>query len=525
MGGLTYTNKNGDKELYFLLWVLFLGSPVFSQESKVAQISSVHEEMGIKRVGYGYKFSVDPRKSIDVYKVEIESNDEKTLSAISPRFKFASMSDEDIDHEIRFWEVKAWLDRKAWQEEKDPAKKAELKEAMDVSAKTRNDNNYWNRMTATLGPIYYRIVGPDKQLGNVLEEFWYNHFNVSMKSQRSLISYRRMIRSHIQSTFYEMLLSTAKHPAMLNYLDQRVSRKGRINENYAREVLELHTLGDAQLVHYSQEDIVGVANILTGWTWSQKEVDGKHRLNFVFNEEQNDPIAVSVFKEPNVYKTEEGSNIEKGEMLFKHLANHPATKEHICKKLHKWFIGSFDDIAITKCMKAWGVDGNLKAVYEAMLDIQDIHRNYTVKDRNPFELVIARERILQNEMTYDHLKKLHDEIKYLGMEYQDISPPTGYADINKQMSGSRLVSWIKSSASKLKPNPKISQYLLQNYGEEQGFDPTMRYLKGIGDKSIISAERLGQSIYQPFIDRKNNEADVYATFSFKTITAPEFMRK
>src|SRR5713101_4997100 len=126
-------------------------------------------------------------------------------------------------------------------------------------------------------------------------DFWFNHFNVFIgkgQDRFMLTSYERdTIRPYIWGRFEDLLMATAKSPAMLFYLDNERSRAGNLNENYAREIMELHTLGvDGG---YTQKDVTELARVLTGWTIT-RERDGGEGASFVFRPMLHDAGAKTV---------------------------------------------------------------------------------------------------------------------------------------------------------------------------------------------------------------------------------------
>src|SRR5213076_2403589 len=132
-----------------------------------------------------------------------------------------------------------------------------------------------------------RASESDRQLDEVMVDFWINHFNVFAGKgidRFLLTSYERdTIRPHIWGSFEDLLMATAKSPAMMFYLDNARSHRGGLNENYAREIMELHTLGvDGG---YTQKDVTELARVLTGWTIEQPQRGG----DFTFNERMHEP--------------------------------------------------------------------------------------------------------------------------------------------------------------------------------------------------------------------------------------------
>src|SRR5205814_9020924 len=128
-----------------------------------------------------------------------------------------------------------------------------------------------------------RAVDSDRQLNEVMVDFWINHFNVFLGKRLDrflLTGYERdVVRSRVWGKFEDLLMATAKSPAMLFYLDNARSMNGKLNENYAREIMELHTLGvDGG---YTQTDVTELARVLTGWTITTQR-DGGQGASFIF---------------------------------------------------------------------------------------------------------------------------------------------------------------------------------------------------------------------------------------------------
>jgi len=182
-----------------------------------------------------------------------------------------------------------------------------------------------------------RAVYSNRQLSEVLDDFWFNHFNVFLDkgADRYLITeYERdVIRPHVLGKFRELLEATAKSPAMLFYLDNWQSvgpnapqpradaKKGRrgLNENYGRELLELHTLGvDGG---YTQKDVTEVARCFTGWTILQPQRGGA----FSFNKRTHDSGEKVVLG----VTIPAGGGIEDGEKVLDVVAHHPATARFV----------------------------------------------------------------------------------------------------------------------------------------------------------------------------------------------------
>jgi uncharacterized protein (DUF1800 family) len=225
------------------------------------------------------------------------------------------------------------------------------------------------------GQRLYRALYGENQLSEVLTEFWFNHFNVALqdgKARSWILSYERdIIRPNALGKFRDLLGATAKHPAMLHYLDNAQSQaepkisvdegmmggegnmmatarpKRGLNENYARELLELHTLGvDGG---YTQDDVVAVARAFTGWTVfpaekknaqrTAKQIERRprgfvHEGNFLFRRGSHDQNEKMILGQ--VFPARGG--IEEGERILDVLAKHPSTARFISTKLARWFV-------------------------------------------------------------------------------------------------------------------------------------------------------------------------------------------
>ena len=174
--------------------------------------------------------------------------------------------------------------------------------------------------------------------------FWSNHFCVSAdKGQVRPIAgafEREAIRAHVLGRFGDMLLAVESHPAMLVYLDNARSigpnsragqnRRRGLNENLAREILELHTLGVRSV--YTQDDVTNFAKVITGWTVVPPRQDGERGGEFIFNPRMHEPGAQTV-----IGKRYDDNGVEQGRRVLADLARHPATAKHIATKIRAPF--------------------------------------------------------------------------------------------------------------------------------------------------------------------------------------------
>ncbi len=191
------------------------------------------------------------------------------------------------------------------------------------------------------GARFVRAVHGERALLEVMIDFWSNHFSIFARKSRvaGLLPefQRRVLERHALGRFDQLLLATASSPAMLVYLDnwnstaprglaRLAAGKGGINENYARELLELHTLGVEG--GYTQRDVEEVARVLTGWT-----LESRRRPVFRFRPRLHDTGTKRVLG-----RTIRGGGVEEGEKLLEQLADHPSTARHLSRKLAARFI-------------------------------------------------------------------------------------------------------------------------------------------------------------------------------------------
>ncbi len=286
-----------------------------------------------------------------------------------------------------------------------------------------------------------RHILSERQIEEVMVDFWANHFNIfAPKGYVRVFAgdyLERALRPHALGRFSDLLLATAKHPAMLLYLDNASSiapsataaaapapnNKGKrsgLNENYARELLELHTLGvDGG---YTQADVIAVARILTGWSVVRK--NGK--FEYVFHARKHDREEKVVLGE--VFAA--GGDEQEGVQLLEFLATHPATANHVARELCAKFVA---DDPPPKCVeRAAGAylssRGDVKAVLRAMLADESFWAPAVrgTKLKSPLELVSSAARALGAKP--DGSTALSEVLEKLGEPLLQERVPTGYPD-------------------------------------------------------------------------------------------------
>jgi uncharacterized protein (DUF1800 family) len=345
-----------------------------------------------------------------------------------------------------------------------------------------------------------RGVMSERQLEEVLVDFWFNHFNVFIgkgQVRQYVTAYERdAIRPYVLGNFRDMLGATAHSPAMLAYLDNfqsqapegalvlasdqnargrggRAGQAGRaggtpitrsqpqragqrpvqinplpiingrgqpnaragqpqppripnpqrpargLNENYARELMELHTLGvDGG---YTQDDVIGVARVLTGWTIDQPRNGG----SFVFRPQVHDAGEKTVLG----VKFEEGHGQDEGERLLDLLATHPSTARHIAFKLAQRFVADEPPAALVDraAQVFLSTRGDLREVTRTIVTSPEFFSNsaYSAKVKTPLEFVISAARA--SGAAVQNAQSLVQALRELGMPIYGAEPPTGYS--------------------------------------------------------------------------------------------------
>jgi uncharacterized protein (DUF1800 family) len=313
-----------------------------------------------------------------------------------------------------------------------------------------------------------RAIYSERQLDEVMADFWFNHFNIFIGkgADRYLVtSYEReVIRPHALGKFEDLLVATAKSPAMLFYLDNWLSvgpdsdiargirknpnhrrrrrfppnpnqakgkgkRNGGLNENYGRELMELHTLGVNG--GYTQQDVTEVARVLTGWTIDQPQKGG----GFKYEERMHEPGTKIVLG----HKIKQHGEKEGMEVLHL-LAHHPATAHFICTKLAMRFVSDDPPPALVDRMAQTFLkrNGDIRDVLETMFKSPEFWRDstYRAKVKTPLEFVVSAVRATGANVT-DALP-LARQLNQLGMPLYGMQPPTGYS--------MKEDAWVNSSA-------------------------------------------------------------------------------
>jgi uncharacterized protein (DUF1800 family) len=267
----------------------------------------------------------------------------------------------------------------------------------------------------------YRAVASERQLFEKMVEFWTDHFNVPLPDliPEKVVEDREVIRRHALGSFRDLLLASARSPAMLVYLDNASSHKDQPNQNYAREVMELHTLGvDGG---YTEQDVDEVARCFTGWTLQQG-----WRGEMVFDREIHDDGEKVVLG----HRIAAGRGIEDGLQVLDILATHPSTARFISRKLCRRFVADspptelVDEVAATFT----ATSGDIRAVLRTLFTSEQFLAARGAKFRRPFESLVAMLRALDPAVHVNDQWLVTYTLERMGHLPFHWFPPNGYPD-------------------------------------------------------------------------------------------------
>jgi uncharacterized protein (DUF1800 family) len=265
--------------------------------------------------------------------------------------------------------------------------------------------------------------------------FWSNHFCVSADKgnvRQICGAYEReVIRAHVLGRFSDMLLAAESHPAMLMYLDNARSigpdsiaglrQKRGLNENLAREILELHTLGVRTV--YTQEDVTRFANVITGWTFVPFRQDPVRGGEFEFNPRMHQPGAQTV-----IGRSYPDAGVQQGRDVLAALARHPATAKHVAAKLARHFVADEPPPALVERLakRFLATQGDLKEIAKTLMTAPEAWEAPRAKLKRPGEWVVGMLRAAG--ITPPDIGPVMQAHNLLGEPLWRPSAPKGFAD-------------------------------------------------------------------------------------------------
>jgi uncharacterized protein (DUF1800 family) len=329
-----------------------------------------------------------------------------------------------------------------------------------------------------------RAINSQRQLQELMVGFWFNHFNVFARKPFVLShvpSYEEhAIRPNALGKFRNLLGAVAKHPAMQLYLDNWLNTspentrkswtfKG-LNENFARELMELHTLGDTAI--YTEGDVIALARVFTGWSitpgfyYTKGIPPNPDPLGFHFDKERHD-FSDKVF----LGKTIKGSGLAEGEQALDILASHPSTAKHISYKLAQYFLGDRPPASLVSKLtqQFLATGGDIKAVLTTLFKANEFFspQNYNTKFKNPFRFIVSAFRATQQPVT--NYRQANFFVDSLGMPAYLCFSPAGYSETQE--------TWLNPQAMLVRINLATT---LGRGTPEQAVDPD-KLAKALGN--------------------------------------------
>ena len=270
-----------------------------------------------------------------------------------------------------------------------------------------------------------------RQLYEVMTEFWSDHFNIFVEKGNCFflktVDDREVIRRNALGSFRDLVWSSAHSPAMMIYLDNQANEKSAPNENYARELMELHTLGVNG--GYTQQDVMELARCLTGWNVKEHFWLG----DFVFKEDLHDTGVKNVLG-----LAIQPSGVKEAEQVIEHLVTHPSAARFIATKLTRRFIA--DDppqVIVEKATQTFlNTNGDIKSVLRVIL--LDGLPLAQPKYKRPANFVLSTLRMLNVETDG---AALHEYLLRMGQLYFNWPTPDGYPDHNEALQGNLMPRW------------------------------------------------------------------------------------
>jgi uncharacterized protein (DUF1800 family) len=318
--------------------------------------------------------------------------------------------------------------------------------------------------------------------------FWSNHFCISANKGGLARMWagsfeREAIRPHVLGRFADMLKAVEQHPAMLFFLDNQqslgpdsragINRQRGLNENLAREIMELHTLGVNG--GYSQDDVTSLARVITGWTYAGRQGQLGPPGSFVFNANAHEPGAQRVLG-----KLYDAGGVAQGEAVLSDIARHPSTAKFIATKLARHFVADDPPPALVARLQDVFIktDGDLRLLANALVDADEAWTAPLSKMRSPYEYLVATGRIFAR-VPEDPGRYLGG-LNLLGQPLWAPAGPNGFPDSNAAWAapeGMKLRLDIAAQAASRLPDSIDPRELLELAAADAASEETRRTIE------------------------------------------------
>lgn len=331
----------------------------------------------------------------------------------------------------------AWIEEQLSAPEDDPASVSMKYKGMPIFYLTPFDLRDWpieDVMRQLEAQAIIRAVHSPHQLRERLVDFWSNHFSIysnkGMGAFRKPKDERDVIRRHVFGKFGDMLAASASSTAMLVYLDQQNSTWVQPNENYARELLELHTMGvDGG---YTQADVVAVARCFTGWTEERGFL--KRKGEFKFDERLHDNGEKVVLGKKILSK-----GVDQGFEVVRMLSSHPATAKYVSGKLTRHFVGEGNSALEHRVEQVFlETGGDIRAMVREILMSEAIIEPGRAFKR-PFDFLVGSIRTIGGRVI--STDQLHAHLQVMGQPLHNWPAPDGYPTDSQAWSSSVIGRW------------------------------------------------------------------------------------
>jgi uncharacterized protein (DUF1800 family) len=332
--------------------------------------------------------------------------------------------------------------------------------------------------------------------------FWSNHFCVSLNTSVMAGGYEReAIRPHVLGRFVDLLQAAESHPAMLLYLNDAqsigpdsvagINRGKGLNENFAREILELHTLGVR--TGYTQADVISFAKVLTGWGLRYPAFDPDIGGRFLFNPRTHEPGPETVLG-----KSYPDTGVQQGRAVLADLARRPQTATHVATKLAVHFVADSPPPSLVDALarRFRDTDGDLKEVAKALVAAPEAWQTQQQKVKRPGEWLVAGLRATGRKV---EIRRLMGALRLLGEPLWRPPAPKGFPDAN--------AAWLDGVATRI----EIANAFAQRVGPD------------------LDAATVADSAFGPLASATTRQAIARAESRPQALTlalmAPEFLRR
>lgn len=362
----------------------------------------------------------------------------------------------EIDEAIDAMGVDAWIEDQLAKNSPDEVVEAQLVDYATLRVTPYVARPFHAGMRVHAQEVVYstmtRARYSDHQLFEMMCQMWMDHFNLSFGDR---LEYKHMwfqeqaIRPNAMGSFADLLVATATNGSMLEYLNNDISNaQTAINENYGRELIELHTLGidDAGSFVYSEDDVIGTSHVMSGWS-REFSNNSEDFHQFLFRDDYHSTQAVTLLG--GEWSNTGLSGKDAGDSLLQFLARHPSTAQHVCRRICRRFVSDSPSSSLVANAARVYLDNDtdIRSVLRFVFSSAEFLTSEGNKLRRPFELVAATMRALDTELPDaprddpgDFVQSVLNDVGHRPWTW---TTPDGYPDVASAWlnSGQFLMNW------------------------------------------------------------------------------------